>query len=192
MKEENFTPEQGFETITNVIREAKARFEEDGVIYVMWGILTSFAAFAQYWLLHNGYESINYYPYFLMPIGAIVSAIYSKRKEKGKQTHLGRIISAVWVAASINIMILGFLFAQTLGPVLMPIILILLSIALMISGAIVKSNILLISGILMDLIGIYSFTWDLSEQPLLMGIACVLCVLIPGILLMRNHKKSNV
>ena len=193
MKEENFSPEQGFETIASVIREAKAQFEEDGIIYVGWGILTAFAAFAQYYLLHNGQIDINYYPYFLMPLGAIASAIYSIRKEKkGRKTHLSKIITSVWVSVSISVMILGFLLAQTLGASLMPLILILLSIGIMVSGVTIKSNILLIPGVIMNLIGFYAFTWQIQEQPLLMGIASILCVLIPGILLMRNHKKNNV
>ena len=44
----------------------------------------------------------------------------------------------------------------------------------------------------MNLIGFYSFSLDYSQQPLLMGITSVVCILIPGVLLMRNHKKSNV
>ena len=193
MKEENFTPEQSFETIAAVIREAKAQFEEDGIIYVGWGILTAFAAFAQYYLLHNGFADINYYPYFLMPLGAIASGVYSARKEsKGRKTHLSRIISATWVSVSITVMILGFVLAAKLGAVLMPMILIVLSIGVMVSGAAVNSNVLLFSGILMNLLGFFTFTFPIEQQPLLMGIASVACILVPGILLMRNHKKNNV
>ena len=193
MKEEKFSPEEGFETIASVIREAKAQFEEDGIIYVGWGILVAAAAFSQYYLLHNGYEEINYYPYFLMPIGAIASTVYgAKRTKQGKRSHLARIISATWVSVSISVMILGFLLAKFLGAGLMPLILILLSIGIMVSGATVKSNILLISGVIMNLLGFFGFTLEISQQPLLMGIGSILCVLIPGILLMRNHKRNNV
>jgi len=79
-----------------------------------------------------------------------------------------------------------------LGDNLIPLILILLSIGVMISGATINSNILLYSGILMNFIGFYSFVVDYSQQPLLMGIASIVCFLIPGVLLMRNHKKNNV
>ena len=193
MKEENFTPEQGFETIASVIREAKAQFEEDGIVYVGWGILAAFAGFAQYYLIHNGFAHINYYPYFLMPIGGIATAVYSTMKErKGRKTHLSRIIGATWAPISISVMVLGFVLGAKLGASLMPLILILLSFGLMTSGAAVKSDILLYSGVLMNLIGFYSFSLDYSQQPLLMGITSVVCILIPGVLLMRNHKKSNV
>jgi len=193
MNEQQFTPEQGFETIASVIREAKAQFEEDGLVYVCWGILTAAAAFAQYYLLHNGYESINYYPYFLMPLGAIASTIYGIRKEKkGKKTHLGKIIGATWVSVSISIMVCGFMAAPILTSSLLPVILILMSIGLMVSGATINSNILLYSGILANLIGFYAFTWPSTEQPLLMGIASIVCVLVPGLYLMKKHKKNNV
>ena len=193
MKEQEFSPEEGFETIASVIREAKAQFEEDGIIYVGWGLLTAIAAFSQYYLIHNGHLEINYYPYFLMPIGAIATAIYSARKEKkGKKTHLSRIIGATWAPISISVMVLGFVLGAKLGTVLIPIILLLLSIGLMVSGATIKSDILLYSGVFMNLIGFFSFSLDYTQQPLTMGIASILCVLIPGILLMRNHKQNNV
>ena len=192
MKEEHFTPEQGFETITSVIREAKAQFEEEGIVYVAWGLLAAIASFTQYYLIYYGYAHISYYPYFMMPVGGILTAIYFAMKGKKGRTHLSRIIAATWAPLSISIIVIAFTMGAELGDNLIPLILILLSIGLMTSGATIGSNILLYSGILMNFIGFYSFVVDYSQQPLLMGIASIVCFLIPGVLLMRNHKKNNV
>jgi len=93
MKEEHFTPEQGFETITSVIREAKAQFEEDGIVYVAWGLLAAIASFTQYYLIHNGHAHISYYPYFMMPVGGVLTAIYYAMKGKKRE----RISVASWL-----------------------------------------------------------------------------------------------
>jgi len=192
MKEEHFTPEQGFETITSVIREAKAQFEEDGIVYVAWGLLAAIASFTQYYLIHNGHAHISYYPYFMMPVGGVLTAIYYAMKGNKARTHLSRIMAATWAPLSISIIVIAFAMGGELGDNLIPLILILLSIGVMISGATINSNILLYSGILMNFIGFYSFVVDYSQQPLLMGIASIVCFLAPGVLLMRNHKKNNV
>ena len=90
MNAEHFSPEQSLELITEVIQEAKSRFEENGVIYCMWGAILAFAALLQYGLLRSGQEEISYYGYFIVPIGALISWYYYARKKSARKKRVSR------------------------------------------------------------------------------------------------------
>lgn len=194
MKKENFTPEDSFDLIMQVIQEARNKFEENGFIYMFWGILIAIASLSQFILLKNELFDISWYPYLLMPIGSIYTAFYfAKREGKSAKNQIGKIILYTWISISFNIIILGFFFAGALRANLIPIILILLSIGILISGASIKSKLLIISGLIINISGFLGFKMDWIYQPLLMGLVSIIAVLIPGIILMIKHnRKENV
>ena len=114
MNAEQLSPEQSLELITEVIKEAKSRFEENGVIYCMWGAILAFAALLQYGLLKSGQEEISYYGYFIVPIGALISWYYYPRKKASRKNQVSSNISITWGVVSMNLMILGFFFNYVL------------------------------------------------------------------------------
>jgi len=192
MKSHQLTPEKSFEIITQIIDEARTRFMENGFIYVFWGALSAIASISQFVLLKYEYYSINYYPYFLMPLGVIFTRYYfSKKKKKSKQNQIGKILSIVWGVLSLNIMILGFLFAAELRESLVPIILVLLGIGMVISGGTVKSNLILYAGIAINISGLICFNLEWIYHPLLLGIVSIFAIFIPGVILMIKHKKEQ-
>jgi len=194
METDKLSPEKSLELITQVITQARNKFEENGFIYMFWGALIAITSISQFILLKNEYYSISWYPYLLMPIGAIYSTIYySKKKGKSKENLISKIVTALWIVLSINMMILGFLFGNNLKENLIPIILILLSIGTIVSGTSIKSKLLLYSGVFIGLSAFLGFYLEWIYQPLLMGIVSVIAILIPGIILMVQHKrKENV
>jgi len=192
METDKLSPEKSLELITQVITQARDKFEENGFIYMFWGALITITSISQFVLLKNEYYNINWYPYLLMPIGAIYSTIYfSKKKRKNKQNLISKILSALWIVLSINMMLLGFLFANNLKENLIPIILILLSIGIIVSGTSIKSKLLLYSGIFIALSSFLGFYLEWIFQPLLMGVVSIITILIPGIILMVQHKKKE-
>ncbi len=191
MTKDELTLEKSFELITQVITQARNKFEENGFIYMFWGILIAIASISKFVLLKNEYYGISWYPYLLMPVGAIYSGFYfSKKQRKSKQNQISKIISALWIVLSINIMILGFIFNTALKESLTPIILILLSVGVIISGVSIKSKLLLFSGIFINFSAFICFKLDWIYQPLLMGVVSITAILIPGVLLMIQHKKK--
>ena len=191
MESEKLSVEKSFEIITQVITQARNRFEENGFIYLFWGLLISLASIGQFILLQKEYYTINWYPYLLMPIGAVFSGYYfAKKKEKPQRNMIGRIVSWVYVILSINMMVLGFMFYPTLKENLIPIILILLSVGIFISAIAIKSRLLLFSGILINLSAFVCFNIKGIYQPLLMSIISVVAVAIPGIILMIKNKQK--
>ncbi len=192
MTTKNFTPEQSLDIIMATINHAKSRFQEDGSIYIMWGILTAIAAFGQYYLLSIELYDINYYPYFLMPIGWIISWVYYSKKAPSKSNPLSRPLGLLWATIGLNVLILGFFYSTFLTSNLIPIILILLGIGIFTCGGIIRVNLLLFSGLVLNISGLACFHLDRQDHPLLMGITAIVAILLPGILLKLNSKKENV
>ena len=47
MKTTNFSPDESFEIIESVIKQAKTRFEENGFAFILWGIIVPICCFSQ-------------------------------------------------------------------------------------------------------------------------------------------------
>lgn len=193
METQNLTPEKSFELITQVINEAKSKFEENGFIYIFWGILIALASLGQFLLLKNEYYDINYYPYFLMPFGGLFTGYYFYKKKSARNNQISKIVGMVWVILTFNMLILAFLFAPVLKENLTPILLVLMGVGIFVSGGAVNSKLILVSGIFINISGFVCFQLDWIYHSLLMSVVSVIAVLIPGVILMVIHrKKQNV
>ena len=188
MSREEFTPEQSLALITEVIQEAKSRLEEDGLIYMMWGILLFVASMGQYLLFRTEQWDINYYPYFLIPLGALASQVYYARKQRRQSNQILKNISLIWAIIGFNLMLLGFFGWPLLKSNLLPIILILLGIGVATVGQVSKSRMFLLSGVLINIAGFVGFQLDWMNQPLLMGISSLLFIFGPGLLLQLQKR----
>ncbi len=190
MEAENLSPEKSFELITDVINQARSRFEENGFIYMFWGVLLTVTSLTQFALLKSEHYDINWYPYFLMPLGAIyTSYYYAKRKKKVRQNQIGIILAYAWFTISLNLMILGFVFSPMLRENSMPVILIVMSLGILISGVAIKSKMLLFSGIFVNIAAFVCFEINWIYHPLILAIISVIAMFIPGLVLMKKHKK---
>jgi hypothetical protein len=193
MENLNLSPEKSFKLINQIINQARNKFEENGFIYMFWGLLMAITSLSQFILLRNEYYAINWYPYILMPIGSIYTGFYfSKRKGKSKQNLISKIVSITWIVLAFNLLILGAVLGSYLKQNLIPIILILLAIGVIVSGTSVKSRLLIYSGILINISAFVCFYIDWIYQPLLMSIVSILAFFIPGLLLMIKYKKNSV
>ena len=191
MNDQILTPEKSFELINQVISEARNRIEENGFIYAFWGLLSTAAALSQFFLLKYGYYSINYYPYFLLPLGAIYTAYFVYKKKRTEKNHIGRIMGISWTIVTLNVFVLSFLLSGILKTQLIPILLILLGIGTIISAGATKNKLILFSGIVLNLSGLVSFYVEWMYQPLLLGIVSAVAILIPGIILMASQKRRQ-
>ena len=184
MKTENLNPMQSLEVIMEAIGDARAKFEEDGFIYIFWGLLIGLASLAQFILLRTGYYEINYFPYFLTILGGAYTFYHYRRKESaGQKNHLSKVIMSLWIMLFLNMTILGFAFAPVFGKNLLPIMLILSGIGMGLSGVIIKKSLLLYAGIFLNLAGIASIMLPWNYQPLALSIGSLVGVFLPGLLI---------
>lgn len=191
VESDKLSVEQSLQIITDVIEEAKSRFEENGIIYIFWGILIPTACLSQFVLLKNEYYDIHLYPYFLMPVGAALTFFYFSKKQKPKSNLIFKINLYIWSMLSINMLLLSFLFGSILQNHLIPIILLLMSIGLLISGISIKSKLLILPAIFVNLSNFIAFYLSYSHQLLLISVVAIVAFFIPGVILLIYDKRKK-
>ena len=190
MEENQLSPEESLALITSVIDEARVKFEENGSIYIVWGALVTVASFLQFILLKKGMGEWSYFPYFGLALGGIYTAFYFSKKKERSTNQIGRIVGITWIVLAINILILGFGFFPFLLVNLIPVILILMALGLLVSSVALRSRVLFWSGLMLNVAGFICFGLDWAFHPLLLCVASFAGVLVPGVILYVNKRKS--
>ena len=195
--DEKITPEESLLLITKTIEETKKRFEENGHIIILWGVIT-FVVFASQYI----FSAIGWYKKFdiiwttaLFPLGAIYTFIYIKKNIKSRnlpKTFLSRVMQTMGWAMGANLMIMGLLFRQQLGDAMAPVFIILLALSIIVMGASIKFKPIFIGGILMNLIGLGSFLISRDYHGFSLMLGALVGLIIPGILLNKARRKKNV
>lgn len=195
MENKELHPKDSIALITNVIQNAKARYSENGFSFIFLGICISLASLGQFILFQTGNYSINYYPYFIMPVAAIITYFYYQNKYKGvKQSGnmINSILLKLGLTIGLNAMIIGFIFWKILDIALFPVLFLLIGIWGIISGVVIKFRILTIAGIIVNLIAYPTFFLDYSYHPLIVSVVSILALVVPGIILHQNRKNEQV
>ena len=195
--DERITPEESLLLITKTIEETKQRFQENGHILILWGIITFTVFCSQYiFVLLGWYKSFDIiWTTILFPLGGIYTFIYTKKKIKKSnlpKTIISRVIITMGWAFGANLLILGFVFGQQLGIARAPIFLILFALFILVSGASIKFKPLLIGGVLLNLIGLGTFYLNPAYHVVSMMLGSAVGLIIPGILLNMANRKENV
>ncbi|MEM8524743.1 MAG: hypothetical protein AAGG68_08865 [Bacteroidota bacterium] len=193
MEEQRLGAEESLSLIGDVIAKTNARFEQNGSVYLFWGILLVLASFAQFVLLQMERWDIHYYPYFFALLGWIYMFwYYSKAKNRTKSNNIiSKVINAAWIFVGINSGLLGFLMGATLRENLIPAILIIVSVGVMVTGVALKNRLVLFGGIFCNVAGFVSFWLPYIYQPLLTSIVYLIVLVVPGYIFARNYKRRN-
>lgn len=193
MESEKFTPEKSLALIAQVICEAKTKFKENGFSYILWGALIGFASIGQFVLLMLKYYKNSYYPYFILPFGAVATWFYFRKEKKVyKRNHISTIITALWIVLGTNLAILGFAFSGLFKSFLIPVMLILLGVGYVVSGTAIRSKMVIYAGILINISAFVCLSLGWIYHSLVMGLVSLLFIMIPGIVFMVNSRKDNV
>ena len=195
MEETNLTPEQSLLLITKTIEETKDRFKEYGSVFVFWGTLTLLVFGSQLILSLLELYRFTMLPVYLFPAGAVITGIWAWRdhkKENKPKTFIGNILQNIGWIIGMNLLIMGFLFRDSLGEATGPVFIILLALMIIVCGLSIKFRPLIIGGALLNLIGLGSFLIDIDYHGIILMIGAVVGMIIPGILLNIARRKENV
>jgi len=188
------TPSESLALITSVIMEAKSRFRENGFSFIFLGTCSFVASLAQFLLLKMGYYSINYFPYFILPIAGVITYFYykKKRREARSKNILGALFSLLGIILGLNFIVAGFLFWNKFGNALIPFMLVLFSLWPLLTGVAIRNKLFLVIGIVINAIAYGSFYVDHLYHPLVLAIVSLLGIVVPGIIINFFNRESHV
>jgi hypothetical protein len=197
MEKDVLTPEESLLLISRTIEETKQRFQENGHLIILWGVIT-FVVFASQYI----FSVIGWYKKFdiiwttaLFPLAAIYTFIYIRKNINERnlpKTLLTRVIGTMGWTMGANLMAMGFFFGQQLGNAMAPVFIILLALSMIVTGASIKFKPLFIGGLLLNLIGLGTFLISRDYHGFSLMLGAVVGLIIPGILLNKANRKENV
>lgn len=188
--EKELSSQDSLALITDMIRKAKREVAGDGSFQILlWGWTISICNLGHYALMKSGVAN-SYLIWLLVIPTTIVSTVYGIRKGKKARvkTHLDIVISQLWIAVFVGIIIvLGFMnileFNQN------PVILILAALGMFVTGTLIRVNLVKLGGVILGVGAIIAFTLPVMDQYLVAGIAIILGYLVPGYYLKKNYRE---
>ena len=187
--EKELTQEESLRIIHEMISAAKNDVKADALIFLLWGWLVFTASITQFILIIMNIE-YNSLPWLLMPIGGIITAIYSiKRGKKDKtRTNVTESLKYTWIAFTAAMFII--MFSNALDSYqMLPCIMVLYGMGLFLSGGAIKFKPLIWGGIFCWMCAIAGFQIQNIYQLLILAAAVFGGYIVPGYLLKMNNKK---
>ena len=174
--------------ISNAIQNVKANIKGQSFYYLLWGWLVTIASLFQYLVLSFSNYEHSYLPWvILMPLGAIITIIYSRndRKQTGYETFLDAFLKHLWIIIGISFILVLFIsFALKIHPTILT--LFLAGIGTSVSGLSIRFRPLIVGGALLFIFSIFSIFFDDSLKLLVNAIAIMMGYLLPAYLLKRS------
>lgn len=180
--------------INDTINKTKENLKSSSFIFILWGTLIAILSFFHYTfpdIVQQSRSSIVLYWVLIPLLGMAVTVFYyvKKRKKTGYETHIDRTLKIIWSVFNMAWILLIFIaIEKNQNPT--ESILFLLGIMILITGLLIRFKPFSIGGIAVIICSILCLYTPNNSWLLLNGIASILGLLVPGILL--NYSKSNV
>jgi hypothetical protein len=189
--DKNFNEAQSLDLIHRMIETAKQQIDDDSFYFLLWGWLVFIASLSNFVLDQMGTGLGGWGWVFLMPLGGIVTMIYSAREKKKRnvKTYTDEIMKYVLISFGVSLAIVlgsqAFLQMNTY-----PMVLIVYGAWLFSAGGALKFRPLMAGGIINWTLAVASFFSNFEIQLLLLAAAVLLGYIIPGYMLKAKYKAS--
>ncbi len=203
---ETKTAQEELAFIRKVIADSRAAVADNGLDFIIWGLLVAFGMFANFVFYLTKIERLlGGWIYLVLWIGIMGSGwAFSLIRHLGDEnkhrssTLGGRLLKALWLGCGAAIMIFIFIGgpAHRVDP--SPAIAAILGIGFFVSGTLLDFAPMRWSGILWWLAsaGMFNIWWNFSHlvfyEPLVFGLLMLGLQVVPGIILYRRWKKESV
>lgn len=195
---QEMTHEESMAIMQQMIASSRKRIQDDGSIYLLWGVAVTLAALFQFVMLNignsNGLHAIGWA--VLMPMAGIATGVkVSKIKKEAKvYTHFDEVMSLLWpsVGALMFVLIVMGMLQIVAWQIVYPIMIGLYGSATFISGGLLKLRIMQFGAASCWLLALISTQFEFQYQLLFLIAAIWVSYMIPGIILYKSAKKANV
>lgn len=193
MEERKLNEKESLELISQMILNAKQKLEDEtSMPFIIFGYATFVVSLIVYFLITKTGNYQFHWLWFLIPmIGYFGMFIYSKKTQKHSRNQMDRIIINVWMVIGIASLLIAFAAFFVRIPILSVMIL-LMGIGTAITGLIVKSKLVAISGFVGMASSAIIYMVKGDEQILVFGLIFLITMIIPGHLLNFQYRKRHV
>ncbi len=192
-EEPNFSAQESLALITSMINKTKDSVAVDSFYFLFWGWLVFAACTGQFILIEAGIAK-SYYVWFSMPVGGVISAIYTIRQTKRTtpMTFVDEALSCLWISLGICFFVLIYINVVSKSwQNAFTYYILLYAIGTLTSGQLLKFKPLVIGGIINFILAILCSHFTYQYQLLFGAGAILTSYIIPGHLLRNLYSKKN-
>jgi hypothetical protein len=177
--------------ITEMISQAKKEAAGDGSFHLLlWGWVIAMCDLGHYSLAKAGFDA----PYlvWLLVIPATLISVYFSRKFARRarvKSHLDSVLGELWLVIYLVIITL-VVFMSVLDFNHNPVILLVSSIGVFITGSLIKAKALKLGAGTLAVGALVGFMLPVDDQYLVSGIAMILGYLVPGYYLKKSYREQ--
>jgi hypothetical protein len=188
--QKNMTGEDSFKLIQQMINTAKNDMEDSSFYFLLWGWLVFIASIGNFILIKMSYEYNWILWAVLMPLGGLITTLYSRRQNKMQRvkTYIDELMKFVWIAFVVSLFIVLF-FMSRLQLSTYPLIMLIYGVWLFVSGGALKFRPLILGGIINWLLAIVSFFLVFNGQLITLALAVLTGFIIPGHMLKKKNSQ---
>ena len=194
MEQENFSPQQSFEVIQNMIAKTRTNMGGNSRYFLLWGWGT-FAGFISQFLLKHVMEYKHHYLVWLITIPlTIVTIIMGKRQKQMAKvtTYMQDSMKHLWVGMGICFFVLCMIFSKMgWGSSIYPFFILMYGLGTFVSGKLLQFTPLVAGGIAAWALAIAA-TYVTYDYQMLVAAAAILASYIIPAHILRTKKSATV
>lgn len=195
---DSFDENQSLQVIKEMIKVSQKKLKNDGILFILWGwisFLTYMLEFVVQSVPHTYQMTLfkGYTTIVLAVFGLGFSIIYIYRKSRKASTYIGISLRYVWGSMFAGMVLINLIQANVLHKITyelqLPIFMVLVSFALVVTGGILRYKMIIAGGIIFGLLAYLASFFSLHQQLLIEAIAWVIGFIIPGHILYSKRNR---
>lgn len=193
--EKDFSPEESLYLIQSMISKTKGSVALDSFYFLFWGWLVFACCIIEYVLMIYFQYPKHNYVWFLMPVGGIISGVYSSRQAKTRKsiTYIEEALSFLWIAIGLSFFVLVFInVISDAWKTAFTYYILMYAIGTFVSGNLIKFTPLIVGGIINFVLAAVSIKFNFAGQLLIGALAILISYIIPGHWLRIKYKQKSV
>ncbi len=182
--------------IKEIMHDSRKAFVENGIGYIVWGILIVLGLISSYIIVVYNIKNIYGLNWIiLVAVGWLFSIIGSKKERRKRKatTFAEKILGAVWFSSGVAMTIIGFISFTSgaiSGVFISPTISVILGIAFFVSGMVYGAKWITLLSIGWWAGAILMFYWPGMQVFWIMSFMMIFLQIVPGIILYKQAKTE--
>jgi hypothetical protein len=185
----SMSSEEGLLIIKRMITTAKEELEDNSFYFLIWGWLVFVSCVIHFIQIKMNSDMQGIGWLILMPLGGIITMIYSYRQDKKQRvrSYVSDLMGFVMIAFFVSLMVV-LIYQGMIGLATYPLVMLIYGTWLFINGGALKFRPLLIGGIINWSLAVASFYLPFEKQLITLAAAVLFGYIIPGYLLKRRYQ----
>ncbi|MCU4165316.1 hypothetical protein [Carboxylicivirga caseinilyticus] len=191
--------EQSLQVIRQMIEVSQKKLKSDGILFIVWGWIAVFNYFALNYLVgiyNPGYtlmQVVRLLRIVLPFAGLFYTTYYMYQSRKKVKTYISTSLRYVWFGLLVSMVLINLIQFNVLHSISFelqhPIFMVLIAFAIVITGGILRYNVVIFGGIFFAAMAYVASLYPLDKQLMIEALGWLIAFVIPGHIMYSQRQK---